>query len=73
MDGSYAFLSLDQEFGMMTRLTHPSFVLWYNILDLGPHLSCKAILMDICDGDCHSLIGDHKADIGKGVPGRDVA
>ena len=75
MDGSKALgLSVDEEFNMMRCLTHPSFVRWYSIFDLGPHLSCKAILMDICDGDCHSLIYDHQADIGgKGVPGRDVA
>ena len=44
MDGSYAFLSLDQEFDMMTRLNHPSFVRWYDIFDLRPSLRRKAIL-----------------------------
>ena len=75
MDGSYALgLSADEEFNMMTCLTHPSFVRWYDIFDLRPSLRCKAILMDMCDGNCHSLICDHAADIGgMGVPWRDVA
>ena len=74
MDGSYALgLSADQEFSMMTCLTHPSFVRWYSIFDLMPSLRCKAILMDLCDGDCHGLICDYLADIGNKVPGRDVA
>ena len=29
-----------------------------------PSLRWKVILMDMCDGDCHSLICDHAADIG---------
>ena len=64
MDGSKALgLSVDEEFNMMRCLTHPSFVRWYNIFDLMPSLRCKAILMDMCDGNCHSLICDHVADI----------
>ena len=74
MDGSPTFLILDQEFGIMKILNHPSFVRWYDIFDLRPSLRCKAILMDMCDGDCHSLICDHAVDIGgMGMPGRDVA
>ena len=73
MSNSPGFLTLEEEFSMMKSLNHPNFVRWYGILDLHPFLECKAILMDLCDGDCHGLICDYLADIGKGVPGRDVA
>ena len=72
MSNSPGFLTLEEEFSMMKSLNHPNFVRWYGILDLYPYLECKAILMDLCDGDCHSLINAHWADIGNKVPGRDV-
>ena len=69
MSNSPGFLTLEEEFKMMKELNHPNFVRWYGILDLLPFLECKAILMDLCDGDCHGLICDYLADIGKGGAG----
>ena len=69
MSNSPGFLTLEEEYIMMKSLNRPNFVRWYDILDLDPHLGCKAILMDLCDGDCHGLICDYLADIGNGGAG----